>query len=164
MTAFTIALVLAAFSCALVAGFLFAFAVVAMPGIRSLGDAEFIRAFQAMDGVIQRNQPLFVAIWLGSIVAILACAALGFMHLSGIDRALVVVAAALYLFAVQLPTVAVNIPLNNAVQGVDTEALDADAIADARRQFEARWNRWNTFRTVVACIVLALLICTLYRL
>jgi uncharacterized membrane protein len=37
----------------LVAGFLFAFAAVIMPGIRSLGDRAFIRAFQVIDRVIQ---------------------------------------------------------------------------------------------------------------
>ncbi len=44
-----VALILATFLCSLVAGFLFAFAEVLMPGIRALGDREFIRAFQAMD-------------------------------------------------------------------------------------------------------------------
>ena len=41
-----IALGLACLLCSLVAGFLFAFAVVVMPGIKSLGDGEFLRAFQ----------------------------------------------------------------------------------------------------------------------
>ena len=51
-----IALILAAFLCSLVAGFLFAFAIVIMPGIGSLNDREFLRAFQVMDRVIQNNQ------------------------------------------------------------------------------------------------------------
>jgi uncharacterized membrane protein len=48
-----IALILATFLCSLVAGFLFAFAIVAMPGIRRLNDREFIKAFQVMDRIIQ---------------------------------------------------------------------------------------------------------------
>jgi hypothetical protein len=32
-----------------------------IPGIKSLNDREFIRAFQVIDEVIQNNQPLFVA-------------------------------------------------------------------------------------------------------
>ncbi len=59
---FQIALILATFLCSLVAGFLFAFAVVAMPGIKRLNDGEFIRAFQVMDGVIQNNQPIFLLV------------------------------------------------------------------------------------------------------
>ena len=51
MGIFQIALIGAAFLCSLVAGFLFAFAIVTMPGIRSLNDREFIRALQVMDRV-----------------------------------------------------------------------------------------------------------------
>ena len=60
MGVFQIAIILAAFLCSLVAGFLFAFAIVTMPGIRSLNDQEFLRAFQVMDRVIQNKQPLFI--------------------------------------------------------------------------------------------------------
>ncbi len=67
MGIFQIALILATFLCSLVAGFLFAFALVAMPGIRSLNDREFIRAFQVMDRVIQDNQPVFMLVWVGSV-------------------------------------------------------------------------------------------------
>jgi uncharacterized membrane protein len=56
-----IVLALAALLCSLVSGFLFAFAVVIMPGIRNLGDREFLRAFQAIDGVIQRGNPFSVS-------------------------------------------------------------------------------------------------------
>ena len=52
-----------------VAGVVFAFAVVVMPGIRTLPDADFLRAFQVIDRVIQDNQPLFLLVWVGSIVA-----------------------------------------------------------------------------------------------
>ena len=65
MGIFQIVLILAAFLCSLVAGFVFAFAFVVMPGIRSLNDREFIRAFQVMDRIIQNNQP--VLCWSGSV-------------------------------------------------------------------------------------------------
>ena len=63
MGIFQIVLILAAFLCSLVAGFVFAFALVVMPGIKGLGDREFIRAFQVMDGIIQNNQPIFLLVW-----------------------------------------------------------------------------------------------------
>ena len=65
-------MLVAAALCALVAGLLFTFAVVAMPGLAKLSDREFIRAFQVMDGVIQDRQPLFVVVWVGSVVALVA--------------------------------------------------------------------------------------------
>jgi uncharacterized membrane protein len=77
MTVLQAALVVATFLCSLVAGFLFAFAVVVMPGIRSLDDGAFIRAFQTVDRVIQDNQPLFVLVWVGSVLAVLVAAVVG---------------------------------------------------------------------------------------
>ncbi|MBL8219038.1 MAG: DUF1772 domain-containing protein [Bryobacterales bacterium] len=150
---FHVVLLLSTLLCSLVAGFLFAFAVVVMPGIAKLGDREYLRAFQTMDRVIQDNQPLFLLVWVGSVLAVLAAAVLGFRQLAGMDLALMMTAAALYVFGVQLPTIAIHIPLNNAVQ--------RDAIS--RRDFEPRWNRWNVFRTLCAIFVSALLLVLMLR-
>ena len=74
---FTLILSVATLLCSLVTGFLLAFAIVVMPGIRKLNDREFLRAFQVIDGVIQDNQPVFMVVWVGSIVALLVAAVLG---------------------------------------------------------------------------------------
>lgn len=158
-----IVLILATFLCSLVAGFVFAFAVVVMAGIRGLDDAAFIRAFQVMDGVIQDNQPAFVLVWVGSVVAMILAAALGAGQLDAPDRWLLYAAAGAYLLGVQLPTFTINIPLNNALQSLDVTAMDAAAVAAARTAFEERWNRWNVIRTVVACVVSLLLIVLVLR-
>ena len=63
MELFPLVVLVAAALCALVAGLLFTFAVVAMPGLKNLSDREFIRAFQVMDRVKgesdQKTIPLF---------------------------------------------------------------------------------------------------------
>ena len=41
-----------------------------MPGLSKLDDKEFIKAFQVTDGIIQNNQPIFILIWLGSIISV----------------------------------------------------------------------------------------------
>ena len=161
---FQITLILATILCSLVAGFLFAFAVVVMPGIRGLDDRAFIRAFQAMDGVIQKNQPLFMLVWVGSILTLIASAVLGFGRLDGVGRLLIVSAVLVYLFGVQLPTAAINVPLNNKLQDVNVAAADQAIARTARGDFEPRWNRWNSIRTVFAGIVSALLVILLLRL
>lgn len=157
-------LIVATLLCTLVAGFVFAFAVVVMPGIRTLGDGEFLRAFQVMDRVIQNGRPIFMLVWVGSVVALVASAALGFGQLDWTGRGLLIAAAVGYLAGVQLPTAVINIPLNNNVQALAIGDLDAEAQASARRAFEARWNAANTFRTFVAGVVSALLMILLLRL
>jgi len=67
MELFPLVVLVAAALCGLVAGFLFGFAVVSMPGLENLSDREFIRAFQVMDRVIQDRQPLFMVVWVGSV-------------------------------------------------------------------------------------------------
>jgi len=164
MGIFQIALILATFLCSLVAGFLFAFSLVAMPGIRSLNDREFIRAFQAMDRVIQNNQPIFVLVWVGSVVALVTSAVLGVGQLDGAGRLLIIIASLAYLFGVQLPTVTINIPLNNRLQTLDVDAMDETTRKAARKDFEPRWNLWNSIRAAFASLASALLILLLFSL
>ena len=153
MTFFELALILATLLVALVAGFVFAFATVVMPGIGKLGDREFIRSFQVIDGVIQAGQPVFGLVWIGSALALIVAAVMGALQLDGIERALIVVSALVYVFGVQVPTIAINVPMNNTLQRQDTETMDDDALASARGAFENRWVKWNLIRTILASLV-----------
>ncbi len=164
MDAFQISLVSATLLCSLVAGFVFAFACVAMPGLGTLGDREFLHGFQVIDRVIQNNQPLFVLVWAGSAVTLLLSAVLGLGRLAGPDRALLLAALAVYLVGVQLPTLAINVPLNNRLQTLDLAVMEEDSLAEARAAFEPRWNRWNLIRTLLATLTAALLIVLVLRL
>lgn len=164
MELFSLVVLVAAALCALVAGLLFTFAVVAMPGLQNLSDREFIRAFQVMDRVIQDRQPLFVVVWVGSVVAVLAALVMGFQQPDGFTRGLLIAAAALYLFGVQLPTARVHLPLNNEIQAVEVDAIGEAERKQARERFEARWNRSNQIRTAVAVVTMLLLLLVLVRL
>jgi uncharacterized membrane protein len=164
MNFFEISLVISVLLCTLVAGFVLAFASVVMPGIQALNDRDFLRAFKAMDLVIQRNQPLFMLVWVGSAFALGISALLSFWHLDGVDHLLLLSATATYLLGVQLPTATINIPLNNRLQALDLDAINDSAISDARVGFEGRWVAWNSIRTALAVLASALLIVLAMRL
>jgi uncharacterized membrane protein len=117
-----------------------------------------------MDLVIQRNQPSFMVVWVGSVAALAIAALLSFWQLDGVDRLLTILTAAVYALGVQLPTAAVNVPLNNRLQALDIDAVNDASIRQAREDFEHRWLRWNTIRTVFAVVTSALLIVLLLRL
>lgn len=151
-------LFLATFLCALIAGFLFAFSVVVMPGLKKLHNRTFIRAFQAIDGIIQDGQPLFIFVWLGSMAALVAAVISGFGQLDSWDYSILVFATLAYFFGVQVSTVVINIPLNNQLQEFDVEKANEAELDAERQRFEGRWNTWNVRRTIVACVVTALLI------
>jgi uncharacterized membrane protein len=157
MTAVFVALFAATVLVSLVAGFVFAFAVVVMPGIRTLDDGDFIRSFQSIDGVIQRGDPLFGLVFIGSAVSLLAAVVLGAPALAGLERTLLLAAAAIYVAGVLVPTGGVNVPLNNRLQRLDVDSLDSEQRRSARLAFEPRWNRWNRIRTALACVSAALM-------
>ena len=159
-----LAVMLSILLCSLVAGLVFGFAAVVMPGIAKFSDREFLLAFKHMDGVIQNNQPAFMLVWVGSIFSVIATLVLGTMNLSGGQLYHLWGASALYLLAVQLPTVRFNIPLNNALQALDIESLSESDLVKARKDFEAPWNRWNRFRTLNAIFSVSGLLVLLLRL
>jgi len=161
---FQIVLILATLLCSLVAGLLFAFATVVMPGIKQLNDREFIRAFQVIDGIVQNNQPLFVMVWVGSIVAVVAAAGLGFAQLQGTPRLLLISAPLLYILGVQISTFTINVPLNNQLQMLQVDAMGETALKSARLHFEPRWNQWNVNRALLASLTSVLLIVLLCQL
>lgn len=155
---FRVLLIMATFLTSISAGLLYTFAVVVMPGIGALDDREFISAFQEIDGVIQNNQPLFMLVWIGSLLSLLAAVVVGLGRLDGVDRLLMVVASLAYVVGVQVPTIRVNVPLNNQLQSLDVDAMSESEWRSSREAFEPRWNRWNTIRTAIASLTSALLI------
>ena len=159
-----ITLMLATLLCSLIAGFVLAFAIVVMPGIRSLNDHDFLQAFKVIDRVIQNNQPIFVLVWLGSILGLVTATLVGIVQFDGVNRLLIVIAAAIYLLGVQLPTFTINVPLNNQLQLQQLDAMTDLALQEARMNFEKSWIRWNTFRTVCATLTSALLIIVVFEL
>ena len=158
------AILLSALLCSLVAGLVFTFAIVVMPGIRTLGYLDYLKSFKSIDRVIQNNQPIFVLVWAGSVVALLVAAVIGFGQLDATGRLLIVAAALIYVLGVQLPTMIVNVPLNNELQTVDVDTVDDATLKDARNNFEPRWNQWNVIRTVFATLASSLLMLLLYLL
>ena len=163
MDIFQTALILSAFLCSLVAGFLFAYAIVVMPGIKNLNDREYIRAFQVTDRIIQNNHPVFMLVWVGSAIAIIVTALFGIGRLQGVDLFLLALAALAYILGVQVSTIAIHLPLNNKLQTLDVDAMNETDIKVARNNFEPRWNASNLIRTAIASCVTVLLITLLFR-
>ena len=164
MTSLHLALLLSVLLCSLVAGLLFGFAVVVMPGIAKLSDKEFLSSFKHMDGIIQDNQPLFILVWAGSILSVISTLILGTLNLDGTELYLLWIASVLYLFGVQIPTFRFNIPLNNLLQDMDVLASEESELSSFRDDFESPWNRWNRLRTVNCILSVSVLLILLVQL
>ena len=162
MEPFHLTLLVSIIFCSLVAGLLFGFAIVVMPGIANLSDKEYLLAFKYMDGVIQNNQPLFVLVWAGSILSVILTLVLGILNLDDEKLYLLIGAASVYLIGVQLPTFRFNIPLNNELQNLDIEDLEETQAKTSRTKFETSWNRWNRIRTINGIVAVSMFLLLLY--
>ena len=136
-------------SCALVTGFVFTYAVIVMPGLAKLTDKEFIRAFQVTDELIQNNQPIFMIVWVGSVISVISTLIVSLMGPYSVETVLVIIAGFVYLLGVQGLTVLVHLPLNRRIQTVNIEERDASGLREERLLFESRWIRFNWIRTLI---------------
>ena len=158
MNILDISLILSILTCSLVTGFIFTYAVVVMPGLSKLNDKEFIRAFQVTDGIIQNNQPLFMLTWVGSIIAILSSIIIAIVFVGISETWLIVLVGVVYLLGVQGITISIHIPLNNHLQQVNIDELNAERLSEERIKFESKWNNFNIIRTIIAFSVSVILL------
>ena len=158
MNILDISLIFSILTCSLVTGFIFTYAVVVMPGLSTLNDKEFIRAFQVTDGIIQNNQPLFMLTWVGSIIAILSSIIISIVFVGISETWLIVLVGVVYLLGVQGITISIHIPLNNHLQQVNIDELNEEKLSEERIKFEKKWNNFNIIRTVIAFSVSVILL------
>ena len=128
-----VSLICSILSCTLVTGFTLLYAVVIMPGLSKLDDKEFIKAFQVTDGVIQDNQPLFILIWLGSVISVVGAILSSIISVGLPEAWLIVFVGVVYLLGVQGITLSVHLPLNNRIKKINIEKTDHQALSVERR-------------------------------
>lgn len=140
-------------STGLMAGLYFAFTCAVMPGLARADDRTFIAAMQRINAAIQN--PAFFICFVGAFVFPAVAAILEWRggHRSAAVR--IGAASVLYLMTL-LVTIAVNVPLNNALDRAGAPDQIADPAA-VRRAFESVWVPWNTVRTVLSTLALAYL-------
>ena len=138
---------------ALVTGFILTYALVIMPGLSNFDDKEFIKVFQVTDGIIQNNQPIFILIWVGSIVSVLSTIITSILCLGILDAWLIIFVSVVYLLLVQGITILIHLPLNKSIQNIDINSSNSETLSKMRKSFETKWNYFNNVRTVVAFFV-----------
>lgn len=135
---------------ALSGGVLFAFSAFVMPALEDIAPATAVSAMQAINRFAVT--PAFMALLFGT--ALLCVAVLGVAVVRGGDgRGWLIAGALLYLVGVIGVTSARNVPLNDALVGV--EAARADAARWAA--FADPWTLANHVRTAAAVLAAAAL-------
>ena len=140
--------------CALAAGFILTYAIIIMPGLSKLDDKEFIKAFQVTDGIIQNNQPIFILIWVGSIISVLGTIITSILSLGIVEAWPIIFVGVIYLLGVQGITISIHLQLNKHIQKIDVNSNNSQTLREVRRNFETKWNYFNNVRTGIALFVI----------
>ena len=148
-----ISLFLSVLFCALATGFILTYAIVVMPGLSKLDDKAFIKAFQVTDRIIQNNQPIFILIWLGSIMSVFSTIIISIFSLGILEAWLIIFTSVVYLLGVQVITITIHLPLNRRIQNIDINSTNSQTLSNERKNFETKWNYFNNIRTGIALFV-----------
>jgi uncharacterized membrane protein len=135
----------------MVAGAFALYAHAIMPGLRKTDDRTFVAAFQQLDRAI--INPWFMIFAFGG--ALVLTLAAGVANRGTPAFPWIAAAFGLYLVAV-IVTIAVNVPMNDAIKAAgDPASID---VAQVRAQFdEARWAAWNLLRVATSVPAFGLL-------
>ena len=140
----------------LVAGIFYAFSTFVMAALARLDAGEGIRAMQAINVVV--INPWAMAAMFGPALAGIAIVAMSLA--SGQRQPLSIAGALLYVIGCIGVTVACNVPLNDRLAAV---ASDAAAGHELWSHYLKRWTMWNSVRTAAALAGGALMLAAAQR-
>ena len=158
MTLRAISLLAATITMGLVAGVFALYAHTIMPGLKKTDDRTFVAAFQSMDRAIV-NPWFMLTAFLGALIFTIAAAVTN-RGTSALPW--IAVALGLYLVAFVV-TIAVNVPLNDALKAAGNPNHIRDLAGVRARFHESRWAAWNLVRVVTStgafgCLAWALVV------
>jgi uncharacterized membrane protein len=139
----TLSLILATLTMGLVTGAFVLYWHTVMPGLATTDDRTFVSAFQSMDRAII-NPWFMITGFLGALVFTLVAT---FTQLGRPAFLWIVVALVLYVIVFVI-TIAVNVPLNDAMKAAGLPDNPAELAAIREAFDEAKWRAWNLVRVV----------------
>lgn len=135
------------------AGLFYAWEVSVIPGTRRLDDTTYLHTMQSINRAI--INPRFMIIFLGALLSQLLST---YIHWGQSGLGWMVAATLAYALGTLLVTGMGNVPLNNGLEALSLDILSLEEMATHRAQYELRWNRLHTIRTVFSVLSFILLL------
>ena len=145
-----------ALGCGLSAGVFFAFSAFVMPALGRLPSGQGIAAMQSINKLAVT--PAFMTALFGSALACAGLAAWSVVAWGERPAPWLLAGGVLYLVGAIVVTIAVNVPLNDALA---TTRPDGAGAADRWSGYLRRWTAWNHLRAAAAIVATGLLIVAL---
>lgn len=129
----------------LIAGAFFIFSVAVMRAFGRLPANEGMTAMQVINVVI--INPIFLSVFMGTALVAAAVAVLSLMRFSEAGAKFLIAGALLYIVGCFVVTMALNVPLNNALAAADPASV---AGQEVWKNYLTTWTFWNHVRTVAS--------------
>ncbi len=129
----------------LVAGVFLAFSTFVMGALGRLPPAQGIAAMQAINVTVLN--PIFMGVFMGTALFCLGLAVATGLRWSQPGAALFLAACLLYLLGTMLMTIAIHLPMNDALAKVVPGSAEG---AEFWASFLSRWTLWNHVRGIAA--------------
>lgn len=145
-----IILLLAILITGLSAGLFYAWAISVIPGTRRISDGSYLEAMQAINKAILN--PGFFIIFFGALILLLIG---GYQqYQANMDRSFwfIVGATICYLVGTFGVTTLGNVPMNESLDVIDLNGLNAGKLKSIRESYEGKWNLFHTIRTVFSVL------------
>lgn len=142
--------------CGATGGVFFAFSTFVMSALARLTSLQGLTAMNAIN--VTAVTPLFMLLLFGTAAGCLAVLPLSLKALPGLTAFCLILAAFLYIVAVPGVTMAVNVPLNNALAAFDSTRQDIDVVWPAYLRDWGVWNHVRTFGGLVSAALFALVL------
>jgi uncharacterized membrane protein len=156
----TLIIIVAILSTGLMAGIFFTWTNAVKPGIGTLDDMTYMKAFQAMNRLILNR--LFYIVFILPVLTISISTYMSFGSTKLYVFELFLLSTLLYMLGVFLITILGNIPLNELLENTDLEKISLTELSDLRGKIENKWNNFNLIRTVSSFISFLLLVICLF--
>ncbi|MCT7377930.1 DUF1772 domain-containing protein [Chelativorans salis] len=145
-----------AVGCGLLAGVYFAFSAFIMTALGRVDQAAGIAAMNAINVVIYRS--LFMPFFFGTTLAAAALVVLALFRLGEPGAIATLTGGVVYVLGMFVVTMVFNVPLNDALAGVDPTTGQA---ADLWARFRRDWTFWNHVRTISSAAALTFFVTAL---
>lgn len=156
MTFANIALLIAAFLTALIAGLFYSYSCSVNAGLGKLPDAGYLAAMQSINREILN--PLFFMSFMGTLIFLPVATWLQFSNPDPARFYFMLAATLVYAIGTFGVTILGNVPLNNALDGFQLQASSPGQLQQQRELFEKPWNRLHSIRTIANAIALILVL------
>ncbi|MEY8849232.1 DUF1772 domain-containing protein [Psychroserpens sp. XS_ASV72] len=143
---------------ALSAGFFFAWSASVVLGTKKVGDVTYLEAMQSINREILN--PVFFIVFFGSLIALVANTCFQFNNRSVFW--LILIATVIYFFGTFGVTAFGNVPLNNELDALNINQLNASKLKRFRTYYETNWNQYHNIRTLSNLVSFTLLLISIF--